>query len=79
VIAVGQIHDPQQAETILMSGQADMVALGRGLLYDPHWVWHAAAALGETASYPRQYERGHPSKWGLAGLGVTGKQPQAGR
>ncbi len=75
VIAVGQIHHAYQAESILRSGQADMVALGRALLYDPHWVWHAAHDLGEEASYPPQYERGHPSKWGLAGLAVAGKKP----
>jgi len=79
VIAVGQIHHAYQAESILRSGQADMVALGRALLYDPHWVWHAATDLGEEATYPPQYERGHPSKWGLDGLAVAGKSPLAER
>ena len=79
VITVGQIHHAYQAESILRSGQADMVALGRSLLYDPHWVWHAATDLGEEATYPPQYERGHPSKWGLAGLAVAGKSSLAER
>jgi len=59
-MAVGLITDPHQAEHILMSGQADMVAMARALLYDPRWPWHAAEALGETASFPPQYQRSHP-------------------
>ena len=58
-MAVGLITDPHQAEHILMSGQADMVALARALLYDPRWPWHAAEALGEPASFPAQYQRSH--------------------
>ena len=59
-IAVGMITEPAQAETILRTGQADMVALARGLLADPRWVWRAAIALGEPASVPVQYLRGAP-------------------
>ena len=57
VIAVGMITDPFQAETIIRSGQADMVALAREFLRDPHWVWRAAKALRATSSVPRQYQR----------------------
>ena len=56
-IAVGLITDPKQAEGIIASGQADMVALARGILYDPHWPWHAAAELGATVSATPQYWR----------------------
>jgi 2,4-dienoyl-CoA reductase-like NADH-dependent reductase (Old Yellow Enzyme family) len=56
-IAVGMIDDAKQAETIVRTGQADMVALARGMLFDPHWTWRAARALGAEAPYPRQYER----------------------
>lgn len=59
-IAVGLITDPEQAETILASGQADMVALARGMLYDPRWPWHAAAQLGARAHAPKQYVRSQP-------------------
>lgn len=62
-IAVGQIIDPFQAEHIIRTGQADMVALGRPMLFNPHWAWQAACALGEPAAYARQYERGDPSVW----------------
>lgn len=57
-MAVGLIRDPQHAEAIVAGGSADLVALGRGLLYEPRWVWHAAEALGATASVPHQYMRG---------------------
>jgi 2,4-dienoyl-CoA reductase-like NADH-dependent reductase (Old Yellow Enzyme family) len=57
-MAVGLIRDPQHAESIVASGSADLVALGRGLLHDPRWVWHAAETLGAAASVPHQYMRG---------------------
>ena len=60
VIAVGLITEPQQAEDIVAGGKADMVALARGLLYDPRWPWHAAAALGASVEAPRQYWRSQP-------------------
>ena len=60
VIAVGMITEPQQAEDIVASGKADMVALARGILYDPHWPWRAAAALGASVEAPRQYWRSRP-------------------
>lgn len=59
-IAVGLITEPEQAETIISSGQADMVALARGMLYDPRWPWHAAAALGAQVDAPKQYWRSQP-------------------
>ncbi len=74
-IAVGQINHARQAETILISGQADMVALGRPLLYNPHWTWHAAAELGDEVSYVKQYARAHPSLQGIRGVAVAGKAP----
>jgi 2,4-dienoyl-CoA reductase-like NADH-dependent reductase (Old Yellow Enzyme family) len=59
-IAVGLITEPEQAETIISSGQADMVALARGMLYDPRWPWHAAAKLGAQVTVPNQYLRSQP-------------------
>jgi 2,4-dienoyl-CoA reductase-like NADH-dependent reductase (Old Yellow Enzyme family) len=61
VMAVGLITEPAQAEEIVASGKADMVALARGMLYNPRWAWHAAAALGATVDAPRQYWRSQPS------------------
>ncbi len=60
-IAVGLITQPQQAEEIVASGKAHMVALARGMLYDPRWGWHAAAELGGQVSAPPQYWRSQPS------------------
>ncbi|MET0313667.1 MAG: NADH:flavin oxidoreductase/NADH oxidase [Hansschlegelia sp.] len=60
-MVVGLITDPRQAEEIVASGKADLVALARGLLYDPRWPWHAAAELGATIdSAPPPYLRALP-------------------
>ena len=45
-MAVGAILDAPQAEAILQKGQADLVAIAREALVDPHWALHAAQALG---------------------------------
>ena len=55
--AVGLITEPQQAEQILQSGQADFVILARQLLRDPYWPIHAALALGDPPPVPTQYLR----------------------
>ena len=60
-IAVGLITEAKQAEEIVASGKADMVALARGMLYDPRWGWHAAAELGGEVFAPPQYWRSQPS------------------
>jgi 2,4-dienoyl-CoA reductase-like NADH-dependent reductase (Old Yellow Enzyme family) len=58
--AVGLITEPDQANAIVASGEADMVMLARQMLRDPYWPLHAAAALGEPASWPVQYLRAAP-------------------
>ena len=70
-IAVGMISDPLQAETIVRTGQADMVGLARTMLYNTHWTWQAAVALGQEAAYPPQYLRAHPSAMGIAVPGTA--------
>ncbi len=60
VIAVGLITEPEQAESILRHNQADAIALARGILYDPRWPWHAAAALGDSVVPAPQYLRCEP-------------------
>lgn len=60
VIAVGLITEPTHAEAIVASGQADAVALARGILYNPRWPWHAAATLGAKAHAAPQYLRCEP-------------------
>jgi NADPH2 dehydrogenase len=61
--AVGYISDPALANDLVARGDADMVAIGRGFLDDPRWVWHAAQALGDTIKYPPQYEKTRPAVW----------------
>jgi 2,4-dienoyl-CoA reductase-like NADH-dependent reductase (Old Yellow Enzyme family) len=51
--AVGMIVDAAQAESVLASGQADLVALGREALFDPYRPHHAAAALGADPGFAR--------------------------
>jgi 2,4-dienoyl-CoA reductase-like NADH-dependent reductase (Old Yellow Enzyme family) len=58
--AVGLITEPAQANDLIAEGQADLVFLARAMLRDPYWPLHAAAALGETVSWPRQYLRAAP-------------------
>jgi 2,4-dienoyl-CoA reductase-like NADH-dependent reductase (Old Yellow Enzyme family) len=62
-MSVGMIAEAQQAEDIVSSGRADMVALARGMLDDPRWVWHAAERFGVKLEYPPQYRRAHPDAW----------------
>jgi len=45
-MAVGLIIEAQQANEIIESGRADLVAMGRQLLDDPNFVFHAAKELG---------------------------------
>jgi 2,4-dienoyl-CoA reductase-like NADH-dependent reductase (Old Yellow Enzyme family) len=63
VIAVGLITGFEQAEAIVSNGDADLVALARGMLYDPRWPWHAAAHLGAKVRAPRQYLRSQPRQY----------------
>jgi 2,4-dienoyl-CoA reductase-like NADH-dependent reductase (Old Yellow Enzyme family) len=55
--AVGMITDAAQADTIVATGQADMVFLARQLLRDPYWPRRAAKALEVKIKAPVQYER----------------------
>jgi 2,4-dienoyl-CoA reductase-like NADH-dependent reductase (Old Yellow Enzyme family) len=57
-MAVGLILTGRQAEEILQRGQADLVAIARQALFDPHWPLHAALELGVDPAYqkwPPQY------------------------
>ena len=63
-VGVGLITDTKQAEAIVASGDADMVALARAMLYDPRWAWHAAATLGGQVHGPQQYWRSPPREAG---------------
>ena len=64
---VGLIVSPKQAEGIVAEGKADMISMARAFLDDPHWGWHAAAALGADVARPKQYLRAAPKLWPGAG------------
>ncbi|BAE51693.1 NADH:flavin oxidoreductase/NADH oxidase [Paramagnetospirillum magneticum] len=66
--AVGLIASPQQAEAALADGSADLIALGRGFLDNPRWVWHAAQVLGAEMAYPPQYRAAGTRAWPGAAL-----------
>jgi NADPH2 dehydrogenase len=66
VRAVGSIVTPQQAEGVVAQGKADMVAMARAFLDDPHWGWHAAKALGAEVPRAKQYLRAGPKLWAPA-------------
>lgn len=63
VVAVGLITGFEQAEAIVATGDADMIALARTILYDPRWPWHAAAELGAKIRVPSQYLRSQPRQY----------------
>ncbi len=73
VVTVGLITEPRQAEDIVARGQADVVAMARGFLFDPRWPWRAAAELGGTVVPPRQLLRclpqGHAPIFGEVRIG----------
>lgn len=62
-MAVGMILEPTQAEEILQSGKADMIAIGRAFLDDPRWGWHAANRLDAGDKYPKPHVSARPEFW----------------
>jgi 2,4-dienoyl-CoA reductase-like NADH-dependent reductase (Old Yellow Enzyme family) len=63
VIAVGLITEFEQAEAIVGTGDADLIALARTILYSPRWPWHAAAHFGAHVNAPDQYLRSQPRQY----------------
>jgi 2,4-dienoyl-CoA reductase-like NADH-dependent reductase (Old Yellow Enzyme family) len=63
VIAVGLITEFEQAEAIVATGDADIVAIARAILYNPRWPWHAAAHFGAKVKAPNQYLRSQPRRY----------------
>jgi 2,4-dienoyl-CoA reductase-like NADH-dependent reductase (Old Yellow Enzyme family) len=63
VVAVGLITEFEQAEAIVGTGDADLIALARTILYNPRWPWHAAAHYGAHVKGPAQYLRSQPRQY----------------
>ncbi|HWV70028.1 NADH:flavin oxidoreductase/NADH oxidase [Chitinophaga sp.] len=60
--AVGLITAPEEAESIIANGRADMVLMAREMLRDPYFPLRAAHVLGTEVKWPIQYERAKPRK-----------------
>ncbi|MDM0014049.1 NADH:flavin oxidoreductase/NADH oxidase [Variovorax sp. J22P168] len=74
-IAVGLVTEPSQAEAIVAQAQADLVALARAMLFEPHWPWRAAAELGAQVEVPPPYWRSEPREFkGLFGDARIGQR-----
>lgn len=66
-MAVGNIYEADHANSILMAGRADLVAVGRPHLADPYWTFHEAARIGDRhADWPLPYLPGRDQLWRLA-------------
>ena len=66
-MAVGNIYEADHANSILMAGRADLVAVGRPHLADPYWTLHEATKIGDrNAAWPKPYLAGRDQSWRLA-------------
>lgn len=66
-MAVGNIYEADHANSILMAGRADLVAVGRPHLADPYWTLHEATRIGDRhAEWPLPYLNGRDQAWRLA-------------
>jgi 2,4-dienoyl-CoA reductase-like NADH-dependent reductase (Old Yellow Enzyme family) len=63
VVAVGLITEFEQAGAILSTGDADMIAIARAILYDSRRSWRAAAHFEETISALSQYLKCQPRRF----------------
>ena len=63
VRTVGMIAGVAQAEEVIATNRADMIAMARAIIDDPRWPWHAAAQLGVEIPRPDQYARAAPGQW----------------
>jgi len=67
-MAVGNIYEADHANSILLAGRADLVAVGRPHLANPNWTLHEAARIGDRAApdWPLPYLAGRDQVWRLA-------------
>ncbi|WNS80690.1 NADH:flavin oxidoreductase/NADH oxidase [Domibacillus sp. DTU_2020_1001157_1_SI_ALB_TIR_016] len=62
VIAVGRLDEPVLANAVIGNEEADLVAVGRGMLRNPNWTLEAGVQLRKEAGIPKQYQMGFPRK-----------------
>jgi 2,4-dienoyl-CoA reductase-like NADH-dependent reductase (Old Yellow Enzyme family) len=58
VITVGRLDEPVLANAVIGNGEADLVAVGRGMLRNPYWALEASVKLKNEICIPQQYIRG---------------------
>lgn len=59
VINVGSLENPHVAESVIRNGEADIVAIGKGMLRNPYWVKEAAVLFGIDYELPGVYNMGY--------------------
>ncbi|MGM7722926.1 NADH:flavin oxidoreductase/NADH oxidase [Metabacillus sp. Hm71] len=62
VIAVGRLDEPALANSVIGNEEADLVAVGRGMLRNPYWTLEAATVLRKETELPKQYLPGFPRR-----------------
>ncbi|MNG30178.1 NADH oxidase [compost metagenome] len=62
VIAVGRLDEPALANAVIGNEEADLVAVGRGMLRNPYWALEAATLLGKETNVPGVYNLGFKLK-----------------
>jgi NADPH2 dehydrogenase len=62
VIAVGRLDSAELANSVIGNEDADLVAVGRGMLRNPYWTIEAAAQLRKETEMPKQYAVAFPKK-----------------
>ncbi len=67
-MAVGNIFEADHANSILMAGRADLVAVGRPHLADPYWTLREGTKIGDRTApdWPLPYQAGRDQSWRLA-------------
>jgi len=67
-MAVGNIYEADHANSILMAGRADLIAVGRPHLANPYWTLHQGSIVGDRAApdWPLPYLAGRDQLWRLA-------------
>ncbi|MCQ4086580.1 NADH:flavin oxidoreductase/NADH oxidase [Saccharibacillus sp. JS10] len=58
VIAVGKLDDAILANAVIGNEDADLIAVGRGMLRNPYWAIEAESALKQPSTAPKQYKGG---------------------
>lgn len=73
-MTVGSISEADHANSILLAGRADLVAVGRPHLFDPYWTNREAARIGDTGQiWPKPYSHGAEQLSSLEGPKISEK------